>query len=238
MANFYTPFLWPGPYLRFSPIPSLAVFLLCIFFCRCSSNPSPPPSPSPPQTFTWQQFCSRDQGNPTERLTLYRAKVPTHWVRKEPFSKDSISDSTLPNCEFFIGKDPSVYFALHTFPTDTFEQRIPAEAQIDRWKRQFEEIDLTSIIITPRALGGFIGLSFYASGTLKGQEHAILSYSMQLAQTHWRTLQSEDLSFKKRQMASDYTLKAIGSPESLAKYKEEIERFANSFELIEEIPVR
>ncbi len=153
--------------------------------------------------------------------------------------EDSISDSTRPNCEFYIGETSPIHFTFHTFPTDTFEQRIPPEAQIGRWKRQFDEIDLSTLLIEPRALGGFTGLSFYAEGSLNGKEHSILGFSMQLASLHWRTLQAQNgPSFKQRQMASDYTLKAIGAPESITTYKSEIELFANSFELIEEIPIR
>lgn len=185
---------------------------------------------------SWQQFCCRDRGDPAERLALYRAKIPAHWIRQD--SIESVVDSTKPICTFLIGEDP-IHLAIHTFTVDAFEQRVPPIAQITRWKRQFDELDLSTLIVEQHAHGGFTGLSLYASGLLKDKESCVLGYSMQIAPQHWMTLQNDTgTPFKQKQMAADYTLKAVGSPSSIAKWKDEIEVFANSFELIDEVPTR
>lgn len=193
---------------------------------------------SEPIETTWQQFCCRDRGNPAERLALYRAKVPSNWIRED--SDESVLDSRKPICSFRIGDphDPT-HLAIHTFTFDSFDQRIPPAAQIARWKRQFDELDLSTLIIDPQAYGGFTGLSLYACGQIKEKETGVLGYSMQLASQHWMILQNDlENNFKLKQMSADYTLKAVGSPSSIARWKDEIELFANSFELIDEVPTR
>lgn len=187
---------------------------------------------------TWHEFYCRDRGNPAEREVLYRAKVPKHWIRKD--CQESVADSMKPICTFIFGnpEDP-VELTIHTFTVDTFEQRIPPAAQVNRWKRQFDEIDLTTLFIEPRAHGGFTGLKMTAFGKIKEKESGIIAYSMQLAPPHWMSLQQDsEINLKQKEMTSDYTLKAFGSPFAISQTKEEIETFANSFELIDEIPLR
>ncbi|MGZ3633589.1 MAG: hypothetical protein ACXWM7_04760 [Parachlamydiaceae bacterium] len=211
------------------------LFVIFMILCSCTKQEST-------TSHTWEHFCCRDEGDPLQRIPLYRAKVPSHWTRKNPDLKISILDSTQPNVEFIIAAphlNESIYVTVHTFPTDTIEKRIPPQAQINRWKKQFIDLDPTSVKIVPRARGGFSGLSFYGEGIQHEKEHAVLAYSMEIAPTHWAILQpNERASFKQKQMAASYTIKAQGQPEALRSNQNEIFMFANSFELIEEIPSR
>lgn len=203
-------------------------YLFPLFFSTaCEHSESTP--------LIWHEFYCRDKGDPTERLALYRAKVPLEWIREN--SDESVQDSTKPICSFLMGETHDlVHLAIHTFTYTSFDQRIPPTAQIARWKRQFEELDLSTLMIEPRAYGGFTGLSFHACGQFKGKETGVLGYAMQLAPQHWMTLQNAAKEpFKQIQMSADYTLKATGSPAAIANYKEEIELFAGSFELIDEV---
>ncbi len=192
-----------------------------------------------PTSQRWQEFCCRDTGDPKMRVPLYRGKVPSHWQRKDPAETESIADTTKPIAEFRIGnhEEEHVYLTLFTFPVETYTQRIPPSAQLERWKRQFDEFDSTSLSIEPYAHGGYVGLSIYAKGTINQQERSLLGFSMQLASIHWFTLQNYQ-EHPLKQMSADYTIKATGSPSAIQKWKEEIKLFANSFELIEEIPIR
>ncbi len=191
---------------------------------------------------TWQEFCCRDTGDPTARIPLYRAITPIHWQRKNPLPTESIVDSTKPVCEIYIGQNDckKVSMTVFTFPVENYEQRISPSAQLERWKRQFEEFDPTSLVVTPCAHGGFTGLSICVNGLMNGQEITLLGFSMQLAPVHWFSLQQnkENISLKHSQTTADYTIKALGSPSAILKWKDEIHLFAGSFELIEEIPVR
>jgi hypothetical protein len=211
------------------------LFVIFIILCGCTNQKTT-------GNYTWEHFCCRDEGDPTQRLPLYRAKVPSYWTRKNPDSKISILDSTQPNVEFIIATphlNYSIHVTVHTFPTDTIEKRIPPQAQINRWKQQFADLDPTSVKVIPRARGGFSGLYFYGEGVRHEKEHAVLAYSMEIAPAHWVILQpNERASFKQKQMAASYTIKAQGHPEDLRAHQNEIIMFANSFELIEEIPSR
>ena len=209
---------------------ALSYFISLFFLSACEY--------SEPTQMTWNEFYCRDNGDPAERMILYRAKVPFGWVREN--STESVQDSKRPICSFLLGEaSDSVYLTIHTFIYTSFDQRIPPTAQIARWKRQFEDLDLSTLMIEPRAHGGFTGLSFYACGKFKAKETTVIGYAMQLAPQHWMTLQNDSKdSLKQKQMSADYTLKAIGSPLAVAKYKEEIDLFANSFELIDEVPTR
>lgn len=200
----------------------------------CNRNESP-------ANFSWQEFCCRDQGDPTTRTAMYRGKIPSHWRRKDPLPTESIQDTTKALTEFYIGdlEEEKVYLTLFTFPAGNIEQRVPPVAQLERWKRQFEEFDPTSLVIEPRALGGFTGFSIHVTGLLKGQEKSLLGFSMQLAPIHVQTLQNkENASTNQKQMAADYTIKAVGPPSAISRWESEITLFANSFELIKEIPLR
>lgn len=157
----------------------------------------------------------------------------------------SIADSTLPNCTFLIHEHgQSIRITVHSFPSDALENRIPPNAQVARWKRQFTEIDPISITVVPKAYGGFAGLLFEASGQLKDLlfegSGAVYAWSMQLDPHHYQILSYLSTTQQKRQlylqMRADYTIKAVGPVDLMEKNHEEISNFAHSFELIQPIP--
>jgi hypothetical protein len=185
--------------------------------------------------FQWQQINGRDEGIPDQRTDVYRATVPPNWEREAPSPDRSIEDTTLPNCSFMIrDEDDHILITIHTFPSDHLEERIPPEAQVSRWKKQFKEIDQESMSIIPKAYGGFAGLFFEASGKLKDNADSmtVLAWSMQLDPQHYQTLSLQS----DKQRCADYTIKAVGSTELIEKHKDEIHHFAKSFELITPIP--
>lgn len=214
------------------PAKKFVTLLICIFFfvTSCEHHES--------TETAWQNFCCRDRGNPAERLPLYRAKVPVHWTRVDDI--ESVLDSRKPICTFLIGEgDAAIQLSIHTFTYEMFEQRIPPVSQVERWKRQFDELEPTTLIVDQRACGGFTGLSLNVCGLMKQKETAVLGYTMQLAPQHWMALHNDQAhDFKQKQMSADYTLKAVGSPSSIARWKDDIELFADSFELIDEVPTR
>jgi len=169
-----------------------------------------------------QEICGRE-GSPT-----YRADVPAQWVRKE--IPDNKSDTTKALCEFWIGD--SIRITLHNFPSETIEARVPPAAQIARWQRQFQELDPQGLNITPFATGGFAGYHLEATGMVNGEPETLLGWAMQLAPEHFRVLVIADESSDRR---SDYTIKAVGPADLMRTHKQEIVRFAKSFELIDEI---
>ncbi len=189
--------------------------LLFLLLTGCQECPEKVPP------FTQQEFSGREEL--LVRRPVYRAKVPVGWIRLDP--QGSIRDTTEPNVSFLI--EDSLTVTVHTFPSEGLEERIPVAAQIERWKRQSG-----ATTVTPISHGGFAGLS------LEGP--SILAWSMQLDLEHYQVLSFlassplEEEHFK--QMRADYTIKAMGSPELIERYKEELHFFAGSFELIQEIP--
>lgn len=191
----------------------------------------------------WEEIFGRDEGPLTgklDRSPIYRAKVPVSWKKILPSQEYSIYDTTLPLCEFVIGdKESCVTLVIHNFPCDNISQRIPPQAQITRWKKQFETFDASSSHLLPQAYGGFAGLFLEGRGIYKGAPKAIMGWAMQLAKEHFHQLQKRTISAERklsRQMCADYTIKAVGTPESILKYREDIVTFARSFELVQEIP--
>jgi hypothetical protein len=184
----------------------------------------------------WQPLYCRDDGNPAMRQPLYRAKVPLAWKRKE--QEGSVVDTSVPICQFDIGtQDSQVQLTVHSFLVAQVEQRIPPAVQIARWKRQFDLLDPYFTSVELRSQGGFTGFSLSAQGIIKGEEKGVIAYSMQLAPMYFFALQAmPNATFKQKQMAADYTIKAIGPIAAITRYKSDIELFANSFELIEELP--
>jgi hypothetical protein len=178
----------------------------------------------------WQQICGRDEGTPQERTPIYRVKVDTTWRRVDPEGGSSIADTRLPNCTFLISEGgEEVRITVHTFPSDGLEERIPPQAQVARWKGQFKKIEPGSLIVAQRAYGGFAGLYFEAAGTLNGQEEQVMAWSMQLDMRHFQALSA-------KQERADYTIKVVGPYELVNQHRDQIERFAHSFELIHPIP--
>jgi hypothetical protein len=188
------------------------VFLTLI--CGCSQDPPRSPADS------WQQIACRDE----HYTPLYRAKIPAGWLLKKV--EGSLEDTTKPNCEFLI--DGSIRLTVHTFPFTHSNGRIPPAAQLFRWKQQFEFLDPMRTQVTSQAHGGFTGLFLEGNGTQNGKDTAILAWSMQLGSEY---NQVPPL------LKADYTIKVLGPPEKIAIHRKEILQFANSFELIEELPL-
>lgn len=187
---------------------------------------------------SYQLIDGRDEGDPAQRTAIYRVKVPKDWVRKDPGPDESILDSTKALCEFrIIDRDEQIRISVHNFPVETLEQRIAPFAQITRWKKQFDSLANIDTKTIPQAFAGYAGLMFEATGLIKGRKTTVLAWSMQLAPEHFRNLSSDNHA-SIRQKRADFTIKAVGPPSLMDKYKPAILNFAKSFELIEEIPVR
>ncbi|WP_068466537.1 hypothetical protein [Candidatus Protochlamydia phocaeensis] len=185
--------------------------------------------------WTWQILNGREEKPGDPRPSLYRAKVPLAWIRKDPAPTDSIIDTTKPICEFYIPteKEP-LRLTIHTFPVISAESRIPPSAQVARWKNQFDALDPLHVYVKSLSQGGFIGLLLEAHGIYQGQKQVMLGWSVQLAPEYDRMLAISS-SFDKQRRA-DYTIKIVGAPELIDKHRHALFLFANSFELIEELP--
>lgn len=208
-------------------------FLIFIGLCSCSEQDSTVSS------FNRIEIQGRDNGN-LKRSFIYRAKVPKDWIVKLPVPEDSIADTTKAIADFFIvQEDQKIRIAVHNFPTQSMEERVPPVAQISRWKRQFQELDPTSIFMIPQAFGGFHGLLFEGTGDMKGERVSILGWSLQIASQHYQALSrssDQNLAAKFRQMRADVTIKAVGPENLMQKKRDEIVTFARSFQLIDDIP--
>ncbi len=203
------------------------IFLL-LTACHESSKKSLPHS--------WQEFNGRDEiisYGQRVRRAVYRAQVPLNWQRINPSDLEPISDTTKPIVSFLL--EEGVLATVHSFPTDTFDERIPVIAQVERWRRQLEG---SAILLAEAVHGGFAGISLEG----KNEKGAVRAWAMQLDMQHYQTLHllattvEEEEHYK--QMAADYTIKAFGPADRLEKHREEIDLFADSFELIQEIPAR
>jgi len=62
----------------------------------------------------------------------------------------------------------------------------------------------------------------------------MIAWSMELANEHERQLHLSARKIDNYKLA-DYTIKVVGSPHLVDKHKNEIQKFAESFELIEEL---
>lgn len=191
---------------------------------------------TPPLARNWQTILSRDEGIPSQRIPLYRAKVPNSWQRKDPLATESLVDTRLPICEFLIqGGEETIRITVHSFTYPDQNSRIPPSAQLHRWQRQFDKLDPAEVSISPISQGGFYGLKINAQGFINQKLIALKGWGMQLASDYYRLLSGED-SFINRQKKSDYTIKASGPAALMHQHGRDIDAFASSFELIEELP--
>lgn len=207
---------------------------LSLILCACTENPSSPVA------FPMQEIKGRDYEG--KRFAVYRVRIPSSWIRKDPLPEESLKDTTKAICEFLIIKGPeTIRIAIHNFASENADQRIPPSAQVARWQRQFEFLIPSESMTVPQAFNGFIGLKFKGIGQVNQAETMVLGWSLQLGNEHYRMLKSpRNLSNSDlyKEMRADVTIKASG-PKALMEEKEaEIARFARSFELIEEIPTR
>lgn len=185
------------------------------------------------QETPWQQIDGRDRFDETgaiKRYPVYRARVPKSWVRHDPPTDSSNSDSRLPICSFEID---GIEIHVHNFPVTNIEKRIPPPAQVARWQQQ---VGGRATLVEPVAHGGFAGLHFEAD---KGSER-VVAWAMQLAPEHYYKLASLARTDLEReyyqQMQSDYTIKVNGPQEAIEQHRSAINAFARSFELIQAIP--
>ena len=179
---------------------------------------------------------------------IYRARIPSEWIRRDPLPEEQLADTTKAICEFIIyrpGSEDLIRITIHNFPSDKIEDRIPPSAQIARWQRQFELLLPHCSNKTAQAFSGYLGLMFIGSGILNGKETTMVGFSMQLAPEHYRTLshplalESSPIDAETRlQMRSDVTIKAVGPKQSMNEHQDAIINMARSFELIDEIPHR
>lgn len=201
----------------------LLLLILTVLLVGCSQEPTQIATKSQP-------IAARDNGQSLDRPLIYRANVPITWTRNDPSPTESILDSTKHNCEFWID-DPqgNIRITIHTFPVNASHPRIPPNAQIHRWKDQFEELDPLSVNVVALAQGGFVGLQLEAKGLMHGKETKVLGWSMQLPWEYERQLTDE---YKR----ADFTIKVVGNPRAVDNHKPEIRQFVKSFELIDELP--
>jgi len=185
----------------------------------------------PPPIFSVVEIAGRETQEP-----IYRMKMPDGWEHQQPTG--SLTDTTKALAEFFL-RTPTgtIRLTFHNFPYERPEQDIPPVAQVTRWKRQFEHLDPSST--DPKSFSGFIGFSFEGSGKLSGENKMMLGWAMQLAPQHVQFLQTprnhvEASRF--RQMRASITIKAVGPQELMAAHRKAIIAFAESFELIDELP--
>ena len=191
--------------------------LLLIFLAGCSSE-----APLPREVI-W----GRSSGAPP----LYRAEVPASW-EKLP-REEGLEDTTRPIASYLIREGAqAIRIAVHNFPAYEKQQRIPPQANLARWRGQFEELKESHWAVKACSRGGFCGLMLDASGKLRGEEARLLAWSMQMAERPWNALQLRGFSEK----GADYTIKASGPLSLMNKHAPQIERFAETFELIEELP--
>lgn len=206
--------------------------VLSILLTACAEAPTP--------LNPMQEMQGRDyQGT---RFYVYRARVPQDWIRKDSLKEESLTDTKKSICEFFINTDEGIIrIAIHNFPSDAIEERIPPIAQTARWQRQFEQLQAEESSTLQQAFNGYAGLKFKGIGIIDQKETMMLGWSLQIGKEHYQMLShsknpaDHDLY---REMRADITIKATGPKELMENHEEEIIAFARSFELIREIPSR
>lgn len=220
----------------------MRILHLFVFLCLCSEIlfSSCTNDNEHQKNAAWQNIQGRDDGVASfSRQPIYRIKALDAWSRMDPIDNISISDTMLPIVEYFI-PNTDIHITIHNFPSDEVTTRIPPLAQTARWERQFEEIDPTSIFLKPQSFNGFVGLRFEAIGLIHAKETMIIAWALQLGEEHFHQyIQPTNLKNSSDiQIRSDVTIKISGSPQNLKTHASDIDFFARSFELIDEIPVK
>lgn len=163
-------------------------------------------------------------------IPIYHAEVPLDWSLTPPSQELNLSDTTVPIFTFHVD---DIVITVHNFPSRALQDRIPPQAQIDRWINQ---IKAQNPLVNPFTNGGFGGLRVEAEGTKQNQEVKLIGYSLQLSQVLYKQLNMPKSVQEARlfsEMRGDYTIKALGPIDQMDKHKGEIDTFAKSFELIE-----
>lgn len=182
----------------------------------------------------------RGRGIEGRRVGIYTMSTPRGWIRRDPLPDDLVTDTTKSICEFIIN-DPEgiIRIAVHNFPAETIDARIPPQAQVARWKNQIEGYDEMNSYTSPIAFAGYSGLLFVGIGT-----NMVIAAALQLTPEHFRNLpvlppESKETSRTSElhaQMRGDVTIKAVGTIGSMQKHQDEILRSIHSFALVDEIP--
>lgn len=189
----------------------LLILQLALLFTGCSQPPSPPSS-------SWKIIEGR------KSTPLYKIKIPNDWVSIA--SSSPLSDTRTPLASYQIPtQEGALFLTIHNFP----DIHIPSYAQIERWKKQFTDLDETSLVLQPEAFGGFSGFYWEGSGKMDDKETTVLAWSMQLDPKLSQFLTGEG--------QSDFTIKVKGPKAAIDQVKENIIYTARSFGLIDEIPV-
>jgi len=216
---------------------ALMVALICALGLNSCSNPT---NSVKTETTELQIIAGRNEGE--GRQSIYRAQVPVNWIRHDSLSEDTLVDTTKALCEFIIMENSDIIrIAIHNFPSMQISDRIPPEAQVARWQRQFESLDKINSTTIPQSFSGYSGLLFSGEGKMQERTVAMLGWSLQLAPEHYRSLlqaATPKTATLYKQMRSDITIKAMGPAELMRKHKQAITDFARTFELIREIPSR
>lgn len=202
-------------------LPFCWIFLVLLVTSSCQKEDISP-------QVAWEEINGRDEGTSLERQPVYRVKVPLSWKRIDPTPLDSIADTRLPLVEYLISP---IHITIHNFPIDEIEARISPISQVTRWQKQFQEVDTASVRTKPQAFSGFVGIRFEAIGIQHEKETMYLAWALQMGDAHL-------LELTDRQKRGDVTIKVVGPPSAIKSHLSEIEAFARSFELIDEIPVR
>ncbi len=162
--------------------------------------------------------------------------VPVNWERIDADPALSLNDTMKAICEFSIHEEDSkIRVTIHTFPINDSTPRIPPIAQINRWKEQFDELNPLSVSIDTDSHGGYTGFCLKADGIYRNVQTTMLGWSMQLVPEYERKLGLQRNPLDQYKLA-DFTIKAIGKSDIVEKHKPDIIRFAQSFELIDELP--
>lgn len=199
------------------------LLLSLLLLTSCQSQPSAPLQ-------TTIILGRSDSHTLSTREPIYRLQTPTDWKLTQPSETASLIDTTEP---LLTLTHNDVTITFHNFPVKTIQQRIAPAAQIARWKKQFEQLEPTSVHLNSFSTAGFVGIQFEGTGVQKGIPVSVHAWSMQLTPELFQKLPEGAIQDK-----ADWTLKAVGPPDQLELLQEDLQTIAKSVELIREIPSR
>jgi hypothetical protein len=201
-----------------------SIFFLLLLLTGCETQQLPLTS--------YTVIEGRDLGGTSFRPPLYRIILPAGW--KASFISGSVADTKKSLLECFFECDgEQIRLTIHNFPYLSNSQRIPPSAQIDRWIKQFDSLEIS--IITPQAFAGFVGSHWWGEGRMKEEAVIVSAWAMQLAAEHEQTL-SRNEKLAASQVRSDISIKASGPKELMESQKDTIWAIARSFELTTFLP--
>lgn len=193
--------------------------------------------PVPVEERRWQAIAGRDAPElGGVRFPLYHVCVPVRWQRSDAAVTASVAATTEPLCRFeVVGEEGTIAVTVHNFPCDVITERVDPHLQVARWQRQLGESDPLYTKIVPVHGGGFVGLHLAA----RSSEAAVMAWAMQLAPEHFHAVSAGETPYNRhycRQRKADYTVKAVGPPDSVDAAAADIAAFAASFELLRPLP--